>query len=127
MKKYMYLKIRKPSLRYDYFLFFDTPEYLADQLFIKQMVRVWFDQEYAKEGSPFLAILCHVKKKDSAKFLAALDALKNKMILCGYSEYEAEVQKMMRHLEEAKGDAHINENDTSRETKQAGTAEISCG
>ena len=127
MNKEMYLKIRKPSLRYDYFLFFDTPEYLADQLFIKQMVRVWFDKEYAKEGSPFLAILCRVKKKDSAKFLAALDALKNKMILCGYPEYEAEVQKMIRHLEEAKGDAQTNENDTSRETEQAGTAEISCG
>lgn len=127
MNKEMYLKIRKPSLRYDYFLFFDTPKYLADQLFIKQKVRVWFDKEYAKEGSPFLAILCHVKKKDSAKFIAALDALKNKMILCGYPEYEAEVQKMMRHLEEAKGGSDTNENDTSRETEQAGTAEISCG
>ena len=127
MNKEMYLKIRKPSLRYDYFLFFDTPEYLADQLFIKQKVRVWFNQEYAKEGSPFLAIFCRVKKKDSAKFLAALDALKNKMILCGYPEYEAEVQKMMRHLEEAKGGSDTNENDTSRETEQAGTAEISCG
>ena len=127
MNKEMYFKIRKPSLRYDYFLFFDTPEYLADQLFIKQKVRVWFDKEYAKEGSPFLAILCHVKKKDSAKFIAALDALKNKMILCGYPEYEAEVQKMMRHLEEAKGGSDTNENDTSRETEQAGTAEISCG
>ena len=127
MNKEMYLKIRKPSLRYDYFLFFDTPEYLADQLFIKQKVRVWFDKEDAKEGSPFLAILCHVKKKDSAKFIAALDALKNKMILCGYPEYEAEVQKMMRHLEEAKGGSDTNENDTSRETEQAGTAEISCG
>ena len=127
MNKEMYLKIRKPSLRYDYFLFFDTPEYLADQLFIKQKVRVWFEQEYAKEGSPFLAIFCRVKKKDSAKFLAALDALKNKMILCGYPEYEAEVQKMMRHLEEAKGGSDTNENDTSRETEQAGTAEISCG
>lgn len=127
MNKEMYLKIRKLSLRYDYFLFFDTPEYLADQLFIKQKVRVWFDKEYAKEGSPFLAILCHVKKKDSAKFIAALDALKNKMILCGYPEYEAEVQKMMRHLEEAKGGSDTNENDTSRETEQAGTAEISCG
>ena len=63
LKKDMYLKIRKPSLRYDYFLFFDTPEHLADQLFIKQMVRVWFDQEYAKEGSPFLTILCHVKEE----------------------------------------------------------------
>ena len=127
MNKEMYLKIRKPSLRYDYFLFFDTPEYLADQLFIKQKVRVWFNQEYAKEGSPFLAIFCRVKKKDSAKFLAALDALKNKMILCGYPEYEAEVQKMIRHLEEAKGGSDTNENDTSRETEQAGTAEISCG
>ena len=66
MKKDMYLKIRKPSLRYDYFLFFDTPEYLADQLFIKQMVRVWFDQEYAKEGSPFLA---RSTEKDITGFL----------------------------------------------------------
>jgi len=104
-----------------------TPEYLAYQLFIKQKVRVWFDQEYAKKGSPFLVILCHVRKKDSAKFLAALHALKNKMILCGYPEYEAEVQKMMRRLEEVKGGSDTNENDTSRETEQAGTAEISCG
>ena len=41
----IYLKIRKVSLRYNYFLFFDTPEYLADQLFIRQKVRVWFDEE----------------------------------------------------------------------------------
>ena len=126
MKKDMYLKLRKLSLRYNYFLFFDTAEYLADQLFIKQMIQVWFDMECEKKGSPFQAILCHVKKKDTAKFLAALDALKDKMILCGYPEYEAEVQKMMCHLEEAKGDADTNENDTARETEQAGTAEISC-
>lgn len=127
MKKDMYLKLRKLSLRYNYFLFFDTAEYLADQLFIKQMIQVWFDMECEKKGSPFRAILCHVKKKDTAKFLAALDALKDKMILCGYPEYEAEVQKMMCYLEEAKGDADTNENDTARETEQAGTAEISCG
>ncbi len=113
MKKDMYLKLRKLSLRYNYFLFFDTAEYLADQLFIKQMIQVWFDMECEKKGSPFRAILCHVKKKDTAKFLAALDALKDKMILCGYPEYEAEVQKMMCHLEEAKGDADTNENDTA--------------
>lgn len=104
MKKEIYLKIRKASLRYDYFLFFDTPEYLADQLFIRQRVRVWFDEEYTKKGSHFLAILCHVKKKDSAKFLDAIAALKNKMLLCGYPEYEADVQKMLRNLE---ADAHI--------------------
>lgn len=85
------------------------------------------DSDYAKKGSPFLVILCHVRKKDSAKFLAAFHALKNKMILCGYPEYEAKVQKMMRRLEEVKGGSDTNENDTSRETEQAGTAEISCG
>ena len=45
MQKEIYLKIKKLSLRYDYFLFFDTSEYLADQLFIRQKVRVWFDEE----------------------------------------------------------------------------------
>ena len=126
LKKDMYIKLRKLSLRYNYFLFFDTAEHPADQLFIKQMIQVWFDMEREKKGSPFRAILCHVKKKDTTKFLAALDALKDKMILCGYPEYEAEVQKMMCHLEKAKGDADTNENDTARKTEQAGTAEISC-
>lgn len=102
MQKEIYLKIKKLSLRYDYFLFFDTPEYLADQLFIRQKVRVWFDEEYAKKGSRFLAILCHVKKKDSHRFIDAIAALRNKMLLCGYPEYETEVQKMLSHLEEAK-------------------------
>lgn len=98
----IYLKIRKVSLRYNYFLFFDTPEYLVDQLFIRQKVRVWFDEEYAKKGSRFLAILCHVKKKDSHRFIDAIAALRNKMLLCGYPEYETEVQKMLRHLGKAK-------------------------
>lgn len=102
MQKEIYLKIKKLSLRYNYFLFFDTPEYLADQLFIRQKVRVWFDEEYAKKGSRFLAILCHVKKKDSHRFIDAIAALRNKMLLCGYPEYETEVQKMLSHLEEAK-------------------------
>ena len=102
MQKEIYLKIKKLSLRYDYFLFFDTSEYLADQLFIRQKVRVWFDEEYAKKDSRFLAILCHVKKKDSHRFIDAIAALRNKMLLCGYPEYETEVQKMLSHLEEAK-------------------------
>ena len=102
MQKEIYLKIRRVSLRYDYFLFFDASEYLADQLFIRQKVRVWFDEEYAKKGSRFLAILCHVKKKDSHRFIDAIAALRNKMLLCGYPEYEAEVQKMLRHLGKGK-------------------------
>ena len=34
MQEELYLKIRKPSARYTYYLFFDTTPYLADQIFI---------------------------------------------------------------------------------------------
>ena len=82
MRKELYLKLEKFSLRYAYFLFFDTREYLADSLFIRHQVRVWFEREYGKDGSPLLAICCHVKKKDVPAFLAALEDLKDKTILC---------------------------------------------
>ena len=52
LREKLYLTISKFSIRslfYDYFMFFDTTPYLADQLFIRHEVRVWFDSEYAKE------------------------------------------------------------------------------
>ena len=52
MREKLYWTIEKFSFRYDYFMFFDTTPYLANQLFIRHQVRVWFDSEYAKEGSP---------------------------------------------------------------------------
>lgn len=66
LREKLYLTFSKFSIRslfYDYFMFFDTTPYLADQLFIRHEVRVWFDSEYAKEGSPYLAIFCHVRKR----------------------------------------------------------------
>ena len=52
MSQPLYWSIEKFSLRYAYFLFFDTIPYLADQLFIRRQVRVWFDREYAKKEQP---------------------------------------------------------------------------
>jgi len=54
LREKLYWTISKFSIRslfYDYFVFFDTTPYLADQLFIRHEVRVWFDREYAKDGS----------------------------------------------------------------------------
>lgn len=95
MKENLFLEIDRFSLRYDYFLFFDTSDYLADQLFIQKEVRVWFGDEYKKPGSPFIGIICKVKKKDRTRFIEALDALENKMILCGYRDYESKVGSML--------------------------------
>ena len=122
MRDKLYWTIEKFSLRFDYFVFFDVYPYLADQVFIRHGVRVWFDCEYEKEGSPYLAIFCHVRKKDVTEFLSALEALKKSMILCGYPSYEDDVAAMMNTMEALKGAESQNENDTTRKTKQKQTA-----
>lgn len=75
------------SLGYHYFVFIDTPDYLADGLFVKHEVPVHFLKEYAKEGSPYLIIFCKCRKRDTSKFLTALKELPDKMLLCGYTDY----------------------------------------
>ena len=82
-----YWKIASPSLLFFRFMFIDTADYLADQLFIRHKVRVWFGKEFVKKDSPFRLILCKVKKKDVDRFLDALGELENKMLLRGYPEY----------------------------------------
>ena len=104
MREQFYLKTARVSplsLFFDYYLFFDTNQYLADQLFIRHKVRVWFDREYVKDGSPYCAIFCHVRKKDVLRFLNALAELKNKMILCGHPDYESETGKYLDDIERA--------------------------
>ena len=122
MREKLYWTIEKFSFRYDYFMFFDTTPYLADQLFIRHQVRVCFDSEYAKEGSPYLAIFCHVRKKDVPKFLAALEDLKKSMMLCGHPNYEADISSFMDNVEKMKGVVLDNENDAAQKAEQKRTA-----
>lgn len=83
-----YIPIEKISIRYKYFCFIDTKEYLADALFIKHKVRVWFQKEAHKPDTDYVFIFCKVKKSDTNRFLESLEELKKKMILSGYSDYE---------------------------------------
>lgn len=103
MRDKLYWRIKKFSLRYVHFLFFDTTPYLADQLFIGHKVRVWFGPEYGKEGSPYRAVFCRVRKKDVPQFLEALERLKSSMMLCGHPNYVAEISTMMDDMEKMKG------------------------
>lgn len=82
-----YIPIDKISIKYKNFCFIDTEEYLADALFIKNKVRVWFKEEAYKPDTDFIVIFCKVKKCDEDKFLEALEELKKKMILFGHSGY----------------------------------------
>ncbi len=96
-----YVPLKKLSLRYHYFCFIDVKEYLADALFVKNKVQVWFGKEYAKEGSVYNVLFCKVKKKDTERFLKTMEELKNKMLLLGYTDYDSQCieffEKMLAH------------------------------
>ena len=81
--------IEKFSFRYQYFALIDTADHLADQLFIKHKVRVWFDEEYSRDDTPFCVIICRCRKRDVVVFMAAARELTNKMLLCGHPDYPA--------------------------------------
>lgn len=80
-------KFHKFSLFNAYFAFLDTDDYLADGLFIKHQVRVYFECEFVKPGNPYRVIFCHVRKWDEKRFCTAISALPNKMLLCGNVDY----------------------------------------
>ena len=82
-----YQKLNRFSLLNTHFAFLDTEDYLADGLFIKQQVRVYFGDELAKPDIPYRVIFCHVRKWDEKRFQAAMEELSNKMLLCGHTDY----------------------------------------
>lgn len=83
-----YFSLRRISLFWSYFAFIDVPEYLADQLFIRHEVTVHFGDEMANPDNEYRIIFCKVRKVDEERFLAALQDLPNKMLLCGHTDYE---------------------------------------
>lgn len=44
----------------------DVPEYLTDNLFIQEQVRVSFGKEYNRKRSTYVLIFCRIRKKDAA-------------------------------------------------------------
>ena len=66
-----YYKLQSPSFFKFQYVFLDSEDYLADQLFIKYKVTVDFGDEYVKENSPYHVIL-QIRKRDEKKFLDAL-------------------------------------------------------
>ena len=106
MRENLYRLLRKRSPLYAYYLYFDTKPSRADPLFLRRGIRVWFDGEYARADCPYLAVFCHVRKRDVPAFLSALEELKKSMQLCGHPRYEEEIGALMDDMErERSGDA----------------------
>ena len=70
------------------YIFADTEEYLADQLFKNEKIRVNFGKEYGHTEEKYLLVSCKIWNKDQGKFFKAMEKLRNKMPLVGNTDYE---------------------------------------
>lgn len=94
-----YYKLQNPSFFKFQYVFLDSEDYLADQLFIKYKVTVDFGDEYVKENSPYHVIFCKIRKRDEKKFLDALSEMYDKMLLMGYKDYQEVCDNFIRVVE----------------------------
>ena len=94
--------LEKFSLLYDYYAYFDTKDYLADNLFIKHKVTVHFMQEHTQDDTEYIVILCKCRKRGSAAFCTALEELPNKMLICGHKDYMEFCKEIKARTEEGR-------------------------
>lgn len=104
-----YWRLRSRSLFFSSYVFLDTREYLADQLFIQHQVDAYFGPEYQKPGEPFRMLFCKIRKKDETRFLQALSELSHKMLLLGHTDYEAYCGRIMEMIAEVGNEAGNHE------------------
>lgn len=81
-----FVKLAPKFFRQQY-MYFDLPDYYADNLLRQNNIKVKFISEMEKDGSPYRVIFCSVPKKECSSFEMAMDALEKKMIVCGHADY----------------------------------------
>ena len=70
------------------FAYVDTPDYLADDIFISHRLRgVKFGKEASHPDHGYRVIFCSVYKWKKSQFIKCMDELKTKMLMCGHSDY----------------------------------------
>ena len=83
-----YVKMKCFSLIYNYYMYVDVPDYLADQLFIKHRARMKFGEEWEHPEHGYRIIFCRCFKWQNRRFLNALYDLHDLMALSGHGDYE---------------------------------------
>ena len=97
-----YLKINTINPFSTMFMYIDTSEYHADQIFVDQKLRVKFTKyEFVNNDNGYLCIFVKVPNKKVAVFQECMDELKKKMSLCGRPKYEIEAGEFINTLREA--------------------------
>ena len=75
-------------------------DYVADSLFYKRQITVYFKDEMVRDGDGYRMIFCKVRKKDVKAFEEAMRELVDKMNLLGHTDYLDYCTDLRKELEE---------------------------
>ena len=82
-------------------IYLDTlEEYLGIGPLEKHEVRLQYQTEMTREGEQYRMVVLKVLSKDMDRFLAAMEDLKTKMLICGHADYETRGAELIAALEE---------------------------
>lgn len=95
------------SLRYAYVDLNVDSGYVADSLFYRRKIRVWFLNEAVRDGDKYRLIFCRIRKKDKQRFEEALSEIRTKMALLGHNDYDDYCDELMRRIEGCKDERSV--------------------
>ena len=81
-------------------VYLDTEEHHGIGPLYQHRVRLKYSHEMTRPDEKYCLVFLRVLKKDLEKFIAAMEDLKNKMLICGHTDYETHGGELMDELEE---------------------------
>lgn len=95
------MELETSSLFRKYFIYVDVADKnLADNVFIRNKLRVNFDSDVARPDKQFKGVICSVRKRDAEVFKKCMSELVNVVILRGYTGYEEFCESMFEYLKD---------------------------
>lgn len=83
------------------YLFVDTPNHRADQIFIRNKIPVRFlRRELSCEDAAYVIVFCRFKKKHRSRFLESMADLERSMVMEGHTNYAEFCIDLMKMLED---------------------------
>lgn len=82
-----YLELGKSFFFKDAYLYIDTDERRAFQLFARRRVPVQVKAEFGKEGEKYHLVACKVSRKFREEFVSCMEELSRNMLLLGHPDY----------------------------------------
>ena len=83
-----YIKLNNKSIFYEWFVYVDIKDYLADILIRKYNIRIKIVREFHRTDDEYVAIVCKIRKPDVHNFYKAMQELENNMCITGHTDYE---------------------------------------